>query len=226
MQVTLQAANDIQWFRIELPAVTADSGFVDIRSEYPHGPINGDPPYGDLWLGLPDMRVFRSDGGQIDSNYGFSSEFSQIALSWGLTDPRPPQCAYVDTGYGLHFACGPNFNGFDGNLTADVYWLAVGQGYLLTPAQPFGVHSPVAPNANTERLTTLVFTIQPAGVPYCDGDMNWDGVADQGDIDYLINVVAGGENSTRRDADFNHDGVVDQGDVDALINVVAGGECP
>ncbi|MFA6045206.1 MAG: S8 family serine peptidase [Phycisphaerales bacterium] len=64
-----------------------------------------------------------------------------------------------------------------------------------------------------------------AGVP-CDPDMNQDGNADQGDVDYLLNVVAGGDNPTAVDPDFNRDGNVDQGDVDALINVVAGGACP
>ena len=60
----------------------------------------------------------------------------------------------------------------------------------------------------------------------CDPDVNQDGNADQGDIDYLINVVAGGDNPTNIDADFNHDGNVDQGDIDGLVNVVAGGACP
>ncbi|MBI1189718.1 MAG: hypothetical protein GC200_03435 [Tepidisphaera sp.] len=62
--------------------------------------------------------------------------------------------------------------------------------------------------------------------PACDPDVNQDGVADQGDVDYLINVVAGGANPTGIDPDFNQDGVSDQGDIDALINVVAGGPCP
>ncbi|MBI1191254.1 MAG: hypothetical protein GC200_11310 [Tepidisphaera sp.] len=62
--------------------------------------------------------------------------------------------------------------------------------------------------------------------PTCDPDVNQDGVADQGDVDYLINVVAGGANPTGINADFNGDGVADQGDVDALVNVVAGGPCP
>lgn len=60
----------------------------------------------------------------------------------------------------------------------------------------------------------------------CDADANQDGVADQGDVDYLINVVAGGANPTGFNTDFNRDGVSDQGDVDALVNVVAGGDCP
>ena len=67
------------------------------------------------------------------------------------------------------------------------------------------------------------------GVPdscECDSDLNNDGNSDQGDIDYLINVIAGGSNTTGIDPDFNRDGNADQGDIDALINVVAGGACP
>ncbi|MBI1189955.1 MAG: phosphodiesterase [Tepidisphaera sp.] len=62
--------------------------------------------------------------------------------------------------------------------------------------------------------------------PMCNADVNQDGVADQGDVDYLINVIAGGENPTGIDPDFNRDGVADQGDIDALVNVIAGGVCP
>ncbi|MBI1189596.1 MAG: hypothetical protein GC200_02805 [Tepidisphaera sp.] len=60
----------------------------------------------------------------------------------------------------------------------------------------------------------------------CNPDLNQDGVADQGDVDYLINVIAGGDNPTGISGDFNCDGVADQGDVDAIINVIAGGPCP
>ncbi|MBI1190402.1 MAG: hypothetical protein GC200_06960 [Tepidisphaera sp.] len=62
--------------------------------------------------------------------------------------------------------------------------------------------------------------------PPCDPDLNNDGVVDAGDVDYLINVIAGGDNPENVDTDFNHDGVADQTDVDALINAVAGGGCP
>lgn len=57
-------------------------------------------------------------------------------------------------------------------------------------------------------------------------DFNQDGVADQGDVDYLIDVIAGGANPTNADPDLNGDGNADQADVDALINWIAGGECP
>jgi len=71
-----------------------------------------------------------------------------------------------------------------------------------------------------------VLDANAAAGPACDPDVNQDGVADQGDVDYLINVVAGGGNPAGIDPDFNHDGVADQGDVDSIINVVAGGPCP
>lgn len=62
--------------------------------------------------------------------------------------------------------------------------------------------------------------------PVCDPDYDQSGVGDQSDVDYLINVVSGGDNPTGRDPDFNRDGNPDQGDVDALVNVIAGGVCP
>ncbi|MBI1191107.1 MAG: hypothetical protein GC200_10560 [Tepidisphaera sp.] len=64
------------------------------------------------------------------------------------------------------------------------------------------------------------------GGPTCDADVNRDGALDQGDVDYLINVIAGGGNPEQSNPDFNTDGAADQGDIDALINVVAGGPCP
>jgi len=57
-------------------------------------------------------------------------------------------------------------------------------------------------------------------------DFNQDGLGDQGDIDYLIDVIAGGGNPTNTDPDLNGDGNADQADVDALINWIAGGDCP
>ncbi|MBI1191223.1 MAG: hypothetical protein GC200_11155 [Tepidisphaera sp.] len=62
--------------------------------------------------------------------------------------------------------------------------------------------------------------------PACDPDVNQDGATDQGDVDYLIIVIAGGPNPTNINPDFNQDGASDQGDIDALINVIAGGPCP
>ncbi|MFA6045205.1 MAG: hypothetical protein WC718_09485 [Phycisphaerales bacterium] len=79
-------------------------------------------------------------------------------------------------------------------------------------------------NTTTQKYVGYIATL-PNGAA-CDPDVNQDGNSDQGDVDYLVNVVAGGANPTNIDPDFNGDGNVDQGDIDALINVVAGGECP
>ena len=81
-------------------------------------------------------------------------------------------------------------------------------------------------NSPDEAYNVMLYvgnvTPPPAG---CDPDVNQDGNTDQGDVDYLINVVAGGPNPTGIDPDFNRDGNVDQGDIDAIINVIAGGPC-
>lgn len=71
-------------------------------------------------------------------------------------------------------------------------------------------------------LSTTTLTVNRV----CNLDFNADGNVDQGDIDYLINIVAGGDNPESRDPDFNHDGNADQSDIDALINAIAGGSCP
>jgi hypothetical protein len=73
-----------------------------------------------------------------------------------------------------------------------------------------------------QRLTFIEFFTRTP----CDPDLNQDGNVDQADVDYLIDVIAGGPNPGGIDPDFNHDGNADQADVDALINVVAGGACP
>ncbi|MFA6046251.1 MAG: kelch repeat-containing protein [Phycisphaerales bacterium] len=75
-------------------------------------------------------------------------------------------------------------------------------------------------------LTVLPAYSVACGGPGCDADVNQDGNVDQGDVDYLVNVIAGGANPVGVDADFNHDGNLDQGDIDAIVNVVAGGACP
>ncbi|MBI1189212.1 MAG: hypothetical protein GC200_00810 [Tepidisphaera sp.] len=79
--------------------------------------------------------------------------------------------------------------------------------------------------ADTQLSASLAHWVDTCP-PDCNPDLNADGCVDQGDVDYLINVIAGGANPTNIDPDFNHDGVADQGDVDALVSVIAGGPCP
>ncbi len=119
------------------------------------------------------------------------------------------------------------------SLVADV------QGWLDNPASNFGwvIVGDESASATAKRFDSrqnsldsfrpaLLITFTLPGGPTCDPDMNQDGNADQGDIDYLINVIAGGDNPTNIDPDFNRDGNADQGDLDALVNVIAGGACP
>lgn len=114
-------------------------------------------------------------------------------------------------------------------LSIDAYVIAGGgsinaSGGSLSMSGTIG--QPLAGQAASGELTLYSGFWSPVVGPACDPDTNQDGVVDQGDIDYLINVIAGGSNSTQIDPDINRDGVVDQGDVDTLINVVAGGPCP
>ncbi|MBY0263734.1 MAG: hypothetical protein K2Q20_15420, partial [Phycisphaerales bacterium] len=88
------------------------------------------------------------------------------------------------------------------------------------------IGQPVAEASSAGQFDLYAGFWSPVPLFPCDPDVNQDGNADQGDIDYLINVIAGGDNPSNIDPDFNHDGNPDQGDVDSLINVVAGGMCP
>jgi hypothetical protein len=112
-------------------------------------------------------------------------------------------------------------------------------GNLLWINTPFGTErvpdGPGAANAVsawTGTSGTGVYRVNMSGVcfdggtPPCDPDYNQDGNADQDDVAYLTNVIAGGGNPTGRDPDFNGDGNVDQDDYAALVNVIAGAPCP
>ncbi|MFA6043432.1 MAG: DNRLRE domain-containing protein [Phycisphaerales bacterium] len=99
-------------------------------------------------------------------------------------------------------------------------WIIIGNESGIQTAKRFD--SRENPNESFRPSLSITFDLPVV----CDPDLNQDGNADQGDVDYLVNVVAGGPNDTGIDPDFNIDGNVDQGDIDALINVIAGGECP
>ncbi|MFA6045192.1 MAG: hypothetical protein WC718_09420 [Phycisphaerales bacterium] len=112
-----------------------------------------------------------------------------------------------------------------------ITWATInGGGTIATSAGQFTLSAtigqPVAEASGAAQFDLYAGFWSPLAPPACDPDVNQDGNADQGDIDYLINVIAGGDNPSSIDPDFNHDGNPDQGDVDSLINVVAGGMCP
>ncbi|MBI1191222.1 MAG: hypothetical protein GC200_11150 [Tepidisphaera sp.] len=87
-------------------------------------------------------------------------------------------------------------------------------------------HRPSVSIGSTPAAYQLLLEGDVVAPPACNPDVNQDGATDQGDVDYLINVIAGGENPNNINPDFNQDGASDQGDIDALINTIASGQCP
>ncbi|MFA6046970.1 MAG: hypothetical protein WC718_18450 [Phycisphaerales bacterium] len=217
--IHLDSGSDIEWFRIELPDVNEQSGFIDMWSLVPN-------PCGSLCDSLlysADMSIYSESGELIGVSNGLG-DIGGIGFSFGITDPRPPICLQSEPGTYPEYVCSYPVSPFSMvPLARGTYWLAAGN-RLLATLHNWEVYTHASPT-NPARDTTLYFNIHPAGVPYCDPDMNWDGNADSADIDYLINVIAGGENPNGRNPDFNRDGNADMGDVDALINVIAGGAC-
>ncbi|MBI1190466.1 MAG: hypothetical protein GC200_07300 [Tepidisphaera sp.] len=119
--------------------------------------------------------------------------------------------------------------GASAGLPAGTYYLADGlfaTDDLLQLGLTSGHRWHVRETSGSNLTVTADLHAGTAGGVACDPDVNQDGVADQGDVDYLINVIAGGDNPTGINPDFNSDGVADQGDVDALINTIASGMCP
>lgn len=85
----------------------------------------------------------------------------------------------------------------------------------------------IAPRNIVQDAVTINLPTGPyCGTRQCIIDFNDDGNADQDDVIYLLNVIAGGENPSGAEPDFNRDGNLDQDDVLALIDVIGGGNCP
>jgi hypothetical protein len=141
--VTLIAANDIQWYKIVLPPVTASSGWVDIWTNTP-GTMT------DTEIGLYDSA------GNIVNGLGFGNDddggpglFSQ--LTFGQTTPTRPA-----------IGTGNIRNGSDGVLAGGTYWLAVGHFNVTFVATGWGVTSTYT---GAGRTTTLSFDIARPGAP-------------------------------------------------------------
>ncbi|HZW07185.1 MAG TPA: GC-type dockerin domain-anchored protein [Phycisphaerales bacterium] len=140
--VTLAAANDIQWFRIELPQVSPAAGWVDIWTSAP-GDIT------DSEIGLYDATG--AGAGTATTYFDDDSGAGNLSqLTFGSTTPRPliPGAAAR--------------NGSDGALAGGVYYLAVGR-FNVTFAPSFTVTSTYA---GVERTTTLNFDIQAPTDPF------------------------------------------------------------
>ncbi|MCE7975487.1 MAG: hypothetical protein DYG92_14390 [Leptolyngbya sp. PLA1] len=197
---------------------------MDIRSSWPQPCPEPCAAY--IWH--PTIIVFDAVGRAIAFDFGSNNEFQEFMLSFGCADPRPPVCmlregSMPDEGQWL---CDLRpYSGQDGELSAGEYWIAVGNSIHPVQGVPWGAASTISP-LNPGRRVDFWFRIQPPAIPYCDGDFNWDGSADQDDVLYLANVLAGGENPTGRWADYNRDGNEDQDDLLALVHTIAGGGCP
>jgi hypothetical protein len=208
--VTLRHAAEVMWFRVVFPQVTSGDGFIDAWTLRDY--------FAEDQMSDPTIIVFNSAGDFILGSRCFF--FEEAVVSCGLTDPRPP--VEVPPPQIEPWCTNPPRAGQEGSLSPGLHWLALGNSLTLR-AEPWGVASP----SNSQgRLVTFHVNVNPAGVPYCDPDFNWDGNIDQEDAWYLINVIAGGENTTGRWADYNRDGNEDQDDVLALIHTIAGGGCP
>lgn len=137
--VTLAAANDIQWFRIELPGNNASEGWVDIWTNTP-GDIT------DSEIGLYDNagNIVNGAAGGSDDDSG-PANMSQ--LTYGQTTPARPA-----------IGTGAPRNGSDGSLAGGVYWVAVGRFNVTFGATGWTVTSAYT---GTQRGITLNFDIQP-----------------------------------------------------------------
>ena len=102
--------------------------------------------------------------------------------------------------------------------------LGLGSGKVVLFSDSTMISNGFFPDSNRRIVLNAIDYVRPA--PVCDADLNRDGNVDQADVDYLINVIAGGANPEGIDPDVNRDGNADQTDVSALIDVVAGGACP
>ena len=209
--VTLGRFEDgLQWWQFTLcQDVTDASGlFLDINAELAD----------DL---AHEWFVFDSNGNLFAAD-GLSGPGNRPQLSFGAVSPER---AASGDGSGLPFA------GQDGDIPPGTYYLGVAyDGFSAVPAITtegrFHLRNVGGSDGFTFSALGQPSFTDSGCVAVCDPDLNQDGNADQGDVDYIINVIAGGDNPTGIDPDFNRDGNSDQGDIDALVNVIAGGACP
>ncbi|MFT3686801.1 MAG: hypothetical protein QM783_18080 [Phycisphaerales bacterium] len=170
--VTLAAAADVQWFRIQLPVVNASTGYVDIWTS-----AVGDITDTEIGMYAADGSGAGSALTYFDDDSG-PGNFSQ--LTFGSTTERP------NLG-GDALAR----NGSDGQLSGGVYYVAVGR-YNVTWNLNFG---PVGEYTGPQRTTQLNFEIQPATDPYppAGSGLATPGAVQPGNaVTYTVTVVPGG----------------------------------
>jgi hypothetical protein len=144
-EVTALAGNDVQWYRIVLPAApAASSGYVDIWT------VNGGAnPMTDTEVGIFD------NAGTLISDDDDSGPGFYTVLTFGGGSGQ--QLGEFNSLGGDNFA-----NGEDGPLAGGVYWVAVGR-YPVAYASGF---SAVSTSGLTQTTTTLNFAVAPATAPF------------------------------------------------------------
>ena len=144
--VTLIAANDIQWFKVTLPAVSATDGYVDLWTNGP-GTITD-----------TEMGVYTS-AGALRGNDDDGGPGNGSRMSFGDTLPTRPGTAAIApfAGAGLTYAGG---NGVI--AAADSFWIAVGRFNVTFGAAAWTVTSS---NVTAQFATTLNWNIQLPGAP-------------------------------------------------------------
>lgn len=197
----------------------------------------------DLWRPISAIRETVDDGNTL----------TNPDPAWlPLNDFTPPFPAYVSghaTFGAVHAAIMRRYFGTD-NITftvgSDEFGANPGLGYPANLTRTFtsfsqaawenamsrvwlGVHfywDSLDGNILGDRVGNYDFSHYLRPVAACDPDVNEDGSIDAADVDFLVNVIAGGANPLEMNPDFNRDGNADQGDIDAMINAIAGGGCP
>jgi len=217
--IHLQYPEDVFWVSFLIGPATADSGFLDIYTRF--------DLLGPTVLQWPRGGLYNAETGEFLAIMGGGSH-NMLFGSFGQTNPVRPwnvQCSNpFDPEYCDWSACG--FAGQRGELPAGAYMLAIAND-IVGFYDGFDVRVLVGPGQREQRDLTLYLRVHPAGVPYCDPDLNWDGNADQDDVMLLVDKITRGERGPcDANPDYNRDGNYDFDDVRALIDVIASGECP
>lgn len=205
-----------------------------------------------VWDGPPNQPGSRVVWGDTTTNRLISCEFAGVCRVFSTT--TTPMPAIPDTARriwactaslaGLHLTPGtffldwqfvsasPTGTAFAPPATVPGYRTLAGWNALQfrgpsggRPAGWFPLLDGGKPASAADVPQDLPFLLTGVAVPSCDPDMDANGVADQDDIHYLVNVIGGGDNPTGINPDFDRNGVADQDDVVRLIDAVAGGGC-
>jgi hypothetical protein len=151
--VTLASAADIQWFRLQLPAISASAGWFDVWTTPTVAPLGGTD------LTDTEIGLYNSTGARAVNTAAFADDndgpgaYSQ--LTFGSTaSPRPAVTFSGQTN-------GNARGGADGVLAAGVYYLAVGSSDVTFANAGFGVTSAYT---GPRRTTLLSFDIHNPNV--------------------------------------------------------------